>query len=445
MSNGLAIAILAAGKGTRMGGNLPKCMHEIAGKPMVSHAIDTAKSLNPDHILCIMGEDQPQLQKIAEQSDVTVVYQKQRLGTGHAVQQLQHALQDFTGTLIVTYGDTPLISKNALEQLSQQLQDERQACAILGFRAKNPAGYGRLIINDEGYLTAIIEEKDATDLQKTIDIVNSGVMAIKAPQCWVYLDQITNDNQAKEYYLTDYVHIVTADQKNAGVIEISETEAQGVNTPMQLAKIESQMQDQLRQYHLQNGVVMRDPSTVHFSMDTKLEAGVIIEPYVVFGKEVQVGSGSIIKSFSHIEGAVIDQNVDIGPYARLRPGSEIHQNARIGNFVEVKKSTIDTGAKVNHLSYIGDSFIGEKTNIGAGTITCNYDGFSKFQTYIGNSVFVGSNTAFVAPVSIGDESTIGAGSVITTNVEAGSLALTRAERKTVPDWSIKFRKKYQKD
>ncbi len=445
MSNGLAIAILAAGKGTRMGGNLPKCMHEIAGKPMVSHVVDTAKTLNPDHVLCIIGNDQSQLQKTAQQSGTIVVYQNERLGTGHAVKQLQQALQGFTGTLIVTYGDTPLVSKGAFEQLSKQLDNEKISCAILGFHAKEPAGYGRLITDQAGYLTAIIEEKDATDSQKNIDFVNSGVMAIKVPECWDYLDQITNDNQAKEYYLTDYVRIVTADQKNAAIIKISEKEAQGVNTPTQLAAMEADMQDQLRQHHLQNGVVMRDPSTVHFSMDTQLEAGVIIEPYVVFKSGVHVRSGSVIKSFSHLEGAIINQNADIGPYARLRPGSEIRHNVRIGNFVEVKKSTINAGAKVNHLSYIGDSFIGEKTNIGAGTITCNYDGFSKFQTHIGNGVFVGSNTAFVAPVSIGDETIIGAGSVITEDVEAGDLALTRAQQKSVSGWSRSFRQKQQKD
>lgn len=445
MSNGLAVAILAAGKGTRMGGNLPKCMHEIARKPMVSHVIDTSRLLNPDHILCIIGEDQPSLQNVAEQEGTTIVYQKERLGTGHAVQQLYQELQDFTGILIITYGDTPLISEDSLKELHLQLQNDQTACAILGFRAEDPTGYGRLIINDQGYLTAIVEEKDTTDSQKTINFVNSGVMAIKVPECWEYLSQITNDNKAKEYYLTDYVSIAINDKKNATVVEISETEAQGVNTPLQLAVMESQMQDYLRRYHLSNGVIMRDPSTVYFSMDTQLEAGVVLEPFVVFGQGVHVRSGSLIKSFSHLEGANVDQNVDVGPYARLRPGSEIHQNVRIGNFVEVKKSVIHAGAKVNHLSYIGDSFIGEKTNIGAGTITCNYDGFSKFQTNIGSNVFVGSNTAFVAPVSIGDGSTIGAGSVITTNVEAGDLVLTRAERKTLPNWSENFRKKHQKD
>ncbi len=438
----LAIIILSAGKGTRMKSDLPKCMHKVTHRPMVLLAMDRAKELEPQKLICIVGADQPELKEAVEKEGAQTIIQKKRLGTAHAVLQAYEELKDFNGIILVTYGDTPLVEPSSLQELTESLATDSQALlSIMGFYTDNPMLYGRLVFNDHGDFVRIVEAKDATPMELSINFVNSGLMALKSPVCWNILQDIKNDNVAEEYYLTESVTLANIRGYKTIAIEGDESELRGVNNRAELADVEALEQYRLRQQHMVNGVTMLLPETVYFSYDTKIEPDVIIEPNVYFGPEVTIRSGSHIRAFSHIEKATIGENCNIGPFARLRPDTQVGDKVNIGNFVEVKKSQIGRGAKVNHLTYIGDAHIGERTNVGAGTITCNYDGFFKYKTYIGDDVFVGSNSLFISPVNIGNGSTIAAGTVVTTDVVEGSLAIARSERKDVEGWSTRFREK----
>ncbi len=436
--NSIAIIVLAAGKGTRMKSALPKVMHRAAGRSLLGHVLHAAKVLAPQEAVVVVGPDMEMVGNEARSvfPGASLAVQRDRLGTAHAVSMARPALQGFTGTVLVLYGDVPLISPDSLRCL---LEIAGEGMAVLGFEAENPHGYGRLLQNAASDVVMIREELDASAAERNIRLCNSGIIAIGSGLLWALLPQIGNANAKGEYYLTDLVERATAGGTACRLALCPEAEVAGVNDRVQLSGIEAELQRIYRRRHMVNGATLVDPGTVHFSADTVIGKDVVIEPNVVFGPGVEIGDNVEVLAFSHIEGARVASGARIGPYARLRPGAEIGEEAHIGNFVEVKKSVIGKGAKANHLSYIGDARVGAKTNIGAGTITCNYDGFEKHVTEIGENVFVGSNTALVAPVSVGDGASIAAGSVVTRNVPADALAIGRAELDLREGWARRFR------
>jgi len=436
----IAVIVLAAGKGTRMKSELPKVLHRVAGRSLLSHVLHAAAVLKPARAVVVAG---PGMDDVAAEArriipGAVLAVQTERLGTAHAVAAAKPGLVGFSGTVVVLYGDVPLIEAATLRRLLDHAA--AQSVAVLGFEAADPRGYGRLLQGSPGQVRAIREELDASPEERRINICNSGVISISSELLWQLLPQIGNANAKGEYYLTDLVELVVAAGKSCSLVLCPEAEVAGVNDRVQLASIEVQLQRRYRRQHMLNGATLVDPDTVHFSADTRVGRDVVIEPQVFFGPGVTVGDGVTIHGFSHIEGASIAAGAKIGPYARLRPGAEIGEEAHIGNFVEVKKAVIGKGAKANHLTYIGDASVGAKTNIGAGTITCNYDGFDKYRTEIGANVFVGSNTALVAPVKIGDGASIGAGSVITRDVPADALGLTRPDQEIRQGWAARHRK-----
>ncbi|MBI2719813.1 MAG: bifunctional UDP-N-acetylglucosamine diphosphorylase/glucosamine-1-phosphate N-acetyltransferase GlmU [Rhizobiales bacterium] len=427
--NNIAIVVLAAGMGTRMRSDLPKVLHRAAGRSLFDHVLMAARDLDPARVVVVMG---PAMNAVADAARAVfpaaaAVVQEQRLGTGHAVMMAKDRLAGFSGTILVLYGDAPLVRPETLKDLCAR-QAAAGSLAVLGFEAHNPHGYGRLITDASRHIVVIREELDATPAERNIKLCNSGIIAIDSGLLWRLLPNLGKANAKGEYYLTDIVHLAAAAGQPAALAQCPESEVMGVNDRAQLAAVERAFQERYRLKHMLAGVTLTDPATVHFSADTEIAADVLIEPHVVFGPGVRVASGVEILGFSHIEGAVIAEGARIGPFARLRPGAEIGANAHVGNYVEVKKAMIGEGAKVNHLSYIGDAKVGAKSNIGAGTITCNYDGFDKHPTDIGANVFVGSNTALVAPVKVGDGVNIAAGSVITRDIPADALAIARAEQ-----------------
>ncbi len=436
----IAVVILAAGKGTRMRSDLPKVLHKAAGRTLLSHVLHSAAKAKPQRTVIISGPQMPEVGIEAQQvtPGAVIAIQEKRQGTAHAVGIAKEGLKGFEGTVLVLYGDVPLIRTETITALADAVSEE-SPLAVLGFRAVNPTGYGRLIQNRAGKLIAIREELDTTVDERRIDLCNSGFIAIKAKLLWELLPKIGNDNAKHEYYLTDLVGLTVAEGHQVALAECPEGEVHGVNTRAQLAQIESLLQARYRQSAMDNGATLIDPASVFFSADTEIGKDVIIEPHVVFGPNVKIGDNVEILAFSHIEGAAISDGVRVGPFARLRPGAEIGRNAHIGNYVEIKKAKIGEGAKVNHLSYIGDASVGARSNIGAGTITCNYDGFEKHHTEIGADVFVGSNTALVAPVKVGDGANIAAGSVITQNVPGDALAIARGQQAVKPGWAKKYR------
>jgi len=443
--NDISIIILSAGKGTRMKSRLPKVMHKVAGREMVNMVIDEAKKLNPKNItLVVSSEMEIFYEKINNEHKnypIDFVIQNERKGTGHAVSCTISTFNNnkkLNKKVLILYGDTPLISHQTLEKMLQKINDF--SLCILGFDDEEENAYGRLVINDFGHLEKIVEFKDANEIEKKIALCNSGVIAVDGDALPHLLSQIKNNNSAQEFYLTDIVAIANNQGLKCTFIKTNIAEVLGVNSRVELANIEKIKQKQIRQKMMENGVTLISPKSVHFNFDTEIAQDVIIYPHVFFGPKVKIESDVEIKSFCHIEGAKIQKNAVIGPFARIRPQTEIHENVHIGNFVEIKKSQIAKNSKINHLSYIGDSEIGENTNIGAGTITCNYDGFNKFKTKIGNNVFIGSNSALVAPIAIQDGAIIGAGSVITKNVEADDLAVSRSAQTSIPKGAIKFRK-----
>ncbi|AUG53370.1 bifunctional UDP-N-acetylglucosamine diphosphorylase/glucosamine-1-phosphate N-acetyltransferase GlmU [Thalassospira marina] len=440
MSRSLSVVVLAAGMGTRMKSAHPKVLHKIAGKPMVNHVIDAARSLHAEQTLVVVGPDMAALEKAV--APHPTFEQTDRLGTAHAVLAARNALEGATGDVLVLYGDSPLFTAATLERLIAARQEGPHAVAVLGFTPDDPAGYGRLATDPyTGELISIIEDKECNDAERRIGFCNSGVMCFAAEGLVALLDAIGNDNAKGEYYLTDAVAIARQQGRTCVAVEVAEEETLGVNSRAQLAVAEDLMQTRLRDAAMANGATLVDPTSVFLCADTEIGRDVVIEPNVVFGPGVRIGDDVTIKAFSHLEGCDIATGADIGPYARLRPGAEIGEGARIGNFVEVKKATIENGAKVNHLSYIGDARVGAKANIGAGTITCNYDGYQKYRTDIGAGAFVGSNSALVAPVTIGDGAIIAAGSTLGGEVAADALVLVRAQKVEKPGWAAKFREK----
>jgi bifunctional UDP-N-acetylglucosamine pyrophosphorylase/glucosamine-1-phosphate N-acetyltransferase len=367
-----------------------------------------------------------------------IAIQKVRKGTGHAVSMAEAALKGFEGTVLVLYGDVPLIEADTLKRLAGAVSDEAPI-AVLGFRPAVPTGYGRLIQDGAGRLTAIVEELDATPEQRRINLCNSGLIAARSGHLWQFLPKLEPKNVKGELYLTDVVELTAKSGRAVAMTECAATEVMGVNDRVQLAEVEAELQSGYRRRAMLGGTTLTAPETVFFSADTKIGRDVTIEPHVVFGPGVTIGDRVEILAFSHIDGANIEAGARIGPFARLRPGAEIGADAHIGNYVEVKNARIAAGAKVNHLSYVGDASVGAKTNIGAGTITCNYDGFEKHRTEIGAEVFVGSNTALVAPVKVGDGANIAAGSVITKDVPGDALAITRAPLELREGWAAKYR------
>ncbi len=434
----MAAIILAAGKSTRMKSARSKVLHEIGGRSLLHHVLATCEEAKLSPQVVVTSPDGSDVRSAAEVFGAATAVQDPPLGTGHAVQAAQEALKSHEGDVAVLFGDTPLIEAATLAAMSSARR-ARADIVVLGFDADDPTPYGRLVMSTDGNLEKIVEAKDATETERAIGFVNSGVLLADAKQLFALLDNVTNDNAKGEYYLTDVIGLAREAGLTCTAIKCDEAEVLGVNSRSDLAAAEAAFQDKMRGRALGAGVTMVAPETVFFSYDTDLAADCWIGPNVVFGPGVTVASGATIKSFSHLEGATVGANADIGPYARLRPGADIQTSARIGNFVEIKKATIEPGAKVNHLSYIGDARVGPKANIGAGVITCNYDGFNKSLTEIGAGAFIGSNSSLVAPVKVADGAYIGSGSVITKAVEGDALALTRGPLKQIKGWAAKHR------
>ena len=436
----IALIILAAGKGTRMQSELPKVLHKVAGAPMLIHAMRAGRALEPKRTIIVAGHGFEAVSATAraEDPEVEIVRQEAQLGTGHAVDQARAALDDFDGTVIVLYGDCPLIQPRTLEELTATLSTA--AVSVLGFEAENPARYGRLI-TDGDRLKRIVEFKDATPAERAVRLCNSGVMAASAELLFDLLSEIDANNASGELYLTDVIGKAVGRGLSCTAIRCAERETLGVNSRVELMQAEKEFQTLRRAEALEDGISMPAPETVHFSYDTVIGRDAIIEQNVVFGPGVTVESGAQIRAFSHLEGAHVARGCVVGPYARLRPGAELAEDVKIGNFVEIKASTLDEGAKVNHLSYIGDAHIGARANIGAGTITCNYDGVMKHHTSIGEAAFIGSNTMLVAPITVGQDAMTASGSVITRDVPAGDLAIARSKQDNKAGFSVKLMNK----
>ncbi len=437
-----AAVLLAAGQGTRMKSSLHKVLHPIAGKAMMLHLLDSlagnaAGGGAPQKIVVVVGKGREQVEAALAARDIAFALQEEQLGTGHAVRCAQAALAGFDGVVVVLFGDTPLVRAATIDRLRAALTAD-VAVAVLGFRPADPAAYGRIIAAD-GEIAKMVEFKDASAEERAVTLCNSGVLAVRSSDLWPLLARIGNANAAGEYYLPDIVGLAIADGRRCTVIETAADEVAGVNSRAELAAVEARWQAGRRAEMMAAGVTLTDPASVFFAHDTRIAADVTIEPFVVFGPGVSIESGAVIHSHSHVEGAHIGAGASVGPFARLRPGTRLGTGAKIGNFVEVKAADIGAGAKASHLTYLGDVTIGAEANIGAGTITCNYDGFFKYRTVIGAGAFIGSNSALVAPVTIGEGAIVGAGSTITADVPAEALALVRPPQANKPGWAARFR------
>jgi bifunctional UDP-N-acetylglucosamine pyrophosphorylase / glucosamine-1-phosphate N-acetyltransferase len=436
MSDRTCLAIvLAAGEGTRMRSARPKVLHTVAGRSLLAHVLAAIADTGVAATAVVVGPGQDDVAAEARKvlPAVECFVQHERRGTAHAVLAARAALERRPDDILIVYGDTPLLRPQTLERLRAPLASGATV-AVLGFRPADPAGYGRLIVND-GELLAIREEADASAAERAIGLCNGGIMALAGAAALAILDRIGNANRKGEFYLTDAVEIARGMKLDTVAVEVEEDEVRGINTKSQLAEAEEVAQQRLRAAALEAGVTLIAPDTVFLSADTKFGKDVTVEPYVVFGERVTIEDGAIIRSFSHLAGAHVGKATTIGPFARLRPGTRLGDGARIGNFVETKEAVIEAGAKANHLSYIGNAFVGAGANIGAGTITCNYDGADKHKTDIGAGAFIGSNTALVAPVVIGEGAYVGSGSVVTQNVPAHALALARARQVIKEGWA----------
>ncbi|MEM7766613.1 MAG: bifunctional UDP-N-acetylglucosamine diphosphorylase/glucosamine-1-phosphate N-acetyltransferase GlmU [Pseudomonadota bacterium] len=436
-----AAVILAAGQGTRMKSAMPKVLHAVGGRAMIDWSIALARESGCTRtiVVCSPGQDDLQAHVRAELGDDGVAIQAEALGTGHAVLAASGALEGFSGTVAVFFGDNPLIPTEPVNALFDAVS-EGAAIGVLGFKAEVPGSYGRLVTDASGALQAIVEAKDATPTQLDIDFCNSGVTAGTKADLFRYLGQVRNNNAKGEYYLTDVVALAVAEGRVCRAVACDEADTLGVNTRAQLAAAEAAFQKRKRAEMMADGVTLVAPDTVFFSYDTVIGQDVVVSPHVVFGPGVRIGSGTVIGAFSHLEGADVASDCRVGPHARLRPGAVLESGAVVGNFVEVKAVHMGAGAKANHLAYLGDGTVGAGANIGAGTIFCNYDGVMKHQTVVGQGGFVGSNSALVAPVTIGDGAIVGSGSVITDDVPAGSLALGRAKQVVKPDRAKSMRR-----
>jgi bifunctional UDP-N-acetylglucosamine pyrophosphorylase/glucosamine-1-phosphate N-acetyltransferase len=431
--------VLAAGEGTRMRSSLPKVLHAVAGQTLLANVLAAAPSGPQTSLAVVVGPGHEAVAKEATRvrPDAATFVQRDRLGTAHAVLAAREAIARGADDIVIAFGDTPLISTETFARMRAPLS-AGAALAVLGFHAADPTGYGRLIV-DNGRLTAIREQADASADERRVTLCNAGVMAFDGRTALRIIEKIGNANSKGEYYLTDAVAIVRELGLTATVIETSEDEVRGINTKAQLAEAEQVMQARLRKAALDAGVTMTAPETVFLAADTSFGKDVTIEPYVVIGPGVTVADGAVIHSFSHLVQASVGKNASVGPYARLRPGTSLGEGARIGNFVETKAAVLEAGVKVNHLTYVGDAHVGAGANIGAGTITCNYDGFDKHRTEIGAGAFVGSNSSLVAPVKIGSGAYIGSGSVVTRNVPDDALVVERSEQSVREGWAKRFR------
>jgi bifunctional UDP-N-acetylglucosamine pyrophosphorylase/glucosamine-1-phosphate N-acetyltransferase len=437
-----AVIILAAGQGTRMRSDTHKVLHPIANRSMLLHLLDRVDALGAERRVVVVGKGRDQVEAEIAGRGVTIAVQAEQKGTGHAVQQAADALADYDGPVIILYGDTPFVEVATLRRMLDRLDAaDAPGVVVMASSPADPLKYGRIILGDGDEIAKMVEYKDATDEERAVRLCNSGMMAVRSRDLFRWLAQVSNDNAAGEYYLPDIVAVAANDGRRAVVIEGDPYEAAGVNSRAELAHLELEWQRRRREQALDEGATLIDPESVWFAFDTRLGRDVTVEPHVVFGPGVEVADGATIHAFSHIEGAAIGAKASIGPFARIRPGTRLAANTKVGNFVELKKADVAEGAKVNHLTYVGDATVGARANIGAGTITCNYDGFGKYRTEIGPDAFVGSNSALVAPVSIGEGAIVGAGSVITKDVEAGSLALERSEQRGIAGWARRFRER----
>ncbi|MFA7440872.1 MAG: bifunctional UDP-N-acetylglucosamine diphosphorylase/glucosamine-1-phosphate N-acetyltransferase GlmU [Sphingomonadaceae bacterium] len=435
----LAAIILAAGKGTRMRSDTHKVLHPVGGRPMLMHLLHTLQALEPERTVIVVGDRAEQIEKAVAGKAETVV-QHPQLGTGHAVLQAKAALAGFGGNALILYGDVPLIPAATLARLVAALDGpQAPAIAVLGFRPAVPGSYGRILADGENVITRMVEAKDASAEELQVPLCNSGLMAVRGDLLFALLERVGNANAAGEYYLPDIVMLAREDGLRSVVIEAPESELLGVNSRVDLAAAEAAFQQAKRRELMEAGVTLIAPETIFLAADTDLGRDTIVEPHVVFGPGVRAGERVKIRAHSHLEGADIADDCEVGPFARLRPGSVLEAKARVGNFVETKNTTLGAGAKANHLSYIGDAHVGAGANIGAGTITCNYDGFRKYRTEIGAGAFIGSNSSLVAPVNIGANAMVGAGSTITRDVADDALAVARGSQNETPDGARRFR------
>jgi bifunctional UDP-N-acetylglucosamine pyrophosphorylase / glucosamine-1-phosphate N-acetyltransferase len=433
----LAAIILAAGKGTRMKSDLHKVLHPIAGRPMLMHLMASVDALHPAKKIVVVGSGKDQLEAaLAGSAELAV--QEPQFGTGHAVQQAEAALEGFEGDVLILYGDVPFVPTNMMQKMVERLNaPDAPAVVVLTFEPEDPTGYGRVIVED-GRIVKMVEQKDATEAEKAVKLSNSGLMAVKARDLFPLLKRVTNDNAQKEYYLTDIVNVANEDGRICVAVITEPYNVAGINSRAQLAGMEQAWQQRRRTQAMDDGATLIAPETVWFAWDTQLGRDVLIEPNVFFGPGVSIADNVKIRANSHIEGAIIGSGCEIGPFARLRPGTVLEEKAKIGNFVETKKAHLGKGAKANHLTYLGDATIGAGANIGAGTITCNYDGYFKYQTVIGEGAFIGSNSALIAPVKIGRDAIVAAGSAVSRDVADGELRMVRAEQLLKPGWADRF-------
>jgi bifunctional UDP-N-acetylglucosamine pyrophosphorylase/glucosamine-1-phosphate N-acetyltransferase len=433
----VSVIILAAGQGTRMNSDLPKVLHPLGAAPLLHHAMRAAQSLDPDRMIVVAGHGADQVGKAAKALDpeVDIVLQAERRGTGHAVQQTAPLLADTPGDTIVLYGDTPFVRPETLGRMMQARA--RHAVVFLGFTAPDPARYGRMVTRGEELLR-IVEFKDATAEERRLTLCNSGVVCAETALLLDLVAQLDSANAASEFYLTDIVALARARGISMGVVTGDEAEALGIDTRAQLARAETLFQTAMRAEALENGVTLTAPETVFFALDTHIGRDALIGPNVVFGPGVTVESGAVIHAFCHLEGCHVSRGASVGPFARLRPGAELAEDVHVGNFVEIKNAVLDAGVKVGHLTYLGDAHVGEHSNIGAGTITCNYDGVMKHRTEIGAHAFIGSDTMLVAPVTVGAGAMTASGSVITSDVPAEALALARARQVNKPGFAARL-------
>ena len=432
-----AAIILAAGKGTRMKSDLHKVLHPIAGKPMLMHLLDSLAELSPRKTVVVVGDKREQLDAALGGRGIDTALQDPQLGTAHAALQAREALAGYTGHILVCFGDCPMVKADTVRQLVAALDDGAKV-AVLGFRPADPLQYGRIIADEAGQVVKMVEFKDASGEERACTLCNSGLIVAHSDDMWTLLDGVGNDNAQKEYYLPDVATGAIARGDRVQVVETRADEVAGINSRAELAAAEAQWQAFKREEAMADGVTLKAPETVFFSWDTEIGRDTVIEPNVVFGPGVRIADGVHIKAFCHIEGATIASGAEVGPFARLRPGAVMEEGSFVGNFVEMKKATLGKGAKASHLSYIGDATVGAKANIGAGTITCNYDGYFKHQTVIGERAFIGSNSALVAPVTIGADAIVAAGSTVSRDVGAGDLRMVRGEQIVKPGWADRF-------
>lgn len=440
MTTPSAVCLLAAGKGTRMRSDLPKVLHRVAGLPLMGHALRSADGCAPSRVVIVTGHQSERVEEAAKalSPGAVCVEQSPQLGTGHAVMQANDALADFEGDVFILFADTPLTRQETLIRMAEARR-AGAAVVVLGFEATQPGGYGRLILGDGGGLDRIVEAKDASEAELAVTLCNSGVMCVDGRTLFRLLNGVTNENAKGEYYLTDIVALARTEGLDCTVVKCDEAETLGVNSRVDLAAAEAAFQTRARIEAMEAGVTLTAPEAVFLSHDTMLGQDVIVEPNVVFGPGVEVESGATIRAHSHLEGCYVASGAVIGPYARLRPGADIGEGARIGNFVEVKNATFAAGAKANHLTYVGDASVGANANVGAGTITANYDGYMKHRTEIGEAASIGSNTVLVAPVTVGARATVAAGSVIVDDVADDALAVARGRQVNKPGLSARLR------